>query len=105
MDPQAAKLLGAASPTTEQAEKLSAAAVTLGVMELRELLPVARRLKPSSAEGFARALTRNPALAGIQESVLRTHFQGQPHRISRSKSKPTLACKDGGKLLLESATS
>lgn len=78
---QAAKLLGAASPTPEQAEKLSAAALTLGVMELRELLPVARRLKPSSAEGFARALTRNPALAGIQESVLRTHFQGQPPEV------------------------
>jgi len=87
---QAARFLGTSTPTPTQAAELSRALAGLGTMELRELLAVTRRLPAAAVTDFARALATQPALAGLQESVLRTHFQPHPPEAFELHLRPAL---------------
>lgn len=87
---QAARFLGASSPTAAQAAELTRALAGLGALELRELVAVTRRLPATAVTDFARALAAQPALAGLQESVLRTHFQPHPAEAFELHLRPAL---------------
>ncbi len=87
---QAARFLGASTPTVSQAAELTRGLGGLGVMELREIIGVIRRLPAAAAPDFAAALATHPALAGLQESLLRTHFQPHPPEAFEAKLLPAL---------------
>ena len=91
---QAARMIGAGTPSAAQTGKLAEAMAVVGSLELRELSPLFRRLKPAEATVLAEALIRNPALGALQESVLRTHFHTQPPALFEKTVLPALRKAD-----------
>ena len=91
---QAARMIGAGTPSAAQTGKLAEAMAVVGSLELRELSPLFRRLKPAEATVLAEALIRNPALGALQESVLRTHFQTLPPALFEKTVLPALRKAD-----------
>lgn len=76
---QAAVMLRGAKLTPAQVATLAPVFARLGPIELRELLPLVRRVPvadAANARAIAVALAANPSLITLQESVYRTEFSG-----------------------------
>jgi mono/diheme cytochrome c family protein len=79
---QAAGMLSSASLDKEQTAALAPAFAHAGPVELKELLPLVRRLNDTeSARVIVAELPKNPALISQQESSYRTAFSNQPPEL------------------------
>jgi putative heme-binding domain-containing protein len=85
---KAASMLAAFTPEAAQVDKLADAVSNVGPIELRELVPLGRRIKPASAGRFAGALAKNPAIISIQESVFRTAFSAHAPEVLEKELLP-----------------
>ncbi len=89
---QAATMLAKAPLTPEQLTSLTPALSSVGPIELKELLALARKSKDlASFRALATALAANPALISQQESVYRTTFSAAPPEIFETLIHPAYA--------------
>lgn len=89
---QAATMLAKAPLTPEQMTTLTPALSSVGPIELKELLALARKSKDlASFRALATALAANPALISQQESVYRTTFSAAPPEIFETLIHPAYA--------------
>lgn len=89
---QAATMLAKAPLTPEQMTTLTPALSSVGPIELKELLALARKSKDlASFRALATALAANPALISQQESVYRTTFSTAPPEIFETLIHPAYA--------------
>jgi len=79
---QAATMLAAAPLQAAQMQSLAHALATVGPVEIKELLSLARKTKDADlARAMAIELAKNPALISQQESLYRTAFSSHPPEI------------------------
>ncbi|GEP43261.1 PVC-type heme-binding CxxCH protein [Brevifollis gellanilyticus] len=79
---QAAGMIAAAPMTKEQVTELAPLFATLGPVELKTLLPLARKTKDAElGRTLASEIAKNPTIASQQESLYRTAFSDQPPEI------------------------
>jgi putative membrane-bound dehydrogenase-like protein len=86
---QAATMLAKAPLSADQLTTLTPALSTVGPVELKELLALARKTKDhASLRALASALAQNPALISQQESLYRTTFSAAPPEIFETLIHP-----------------
>ncbi|MCW0219534.1 MAG: c-type cytochrome [Prosthecobacter sp.] len=79
---QAATMLATVPLKSEQVRELAPALATVGPVEMKELIILARKTKDAEiARVLAVELAKNPALISQQESLYRTAFSSQPPEI------------------------
>ncbi len=88
---QATTMLASAPLAADQQRLVAPLFATVGPVELKELLPLIRRVKDAEiARLMATELARNPSLISQQESLYRTLFSAQPPEVFESLLLPAL---------------
>jgi putative membrane-bound dehydrogenase-like protein len=86
---QAATMLAKAPLSPEQVTTVTPSLSSIGPVELKELLSLARKTKdPAQLRALATALASNPALISQQESIYRTTFSAAPPEIFETLIHP-----------------
>ncbi|RFC45276.1 MAG: Glucose/arabinose dehydrogenase, beta-propeller fold [Verrucomicrobia bacterium] len=94
---QAATMLGQGGLGAEQLGLLVPLFASVGPIELRELLPLARTVRdPGIARAMAVELAKNPVLGAQQESVYRTIFSAQSPELIEGIILPALRSVEAG---------
>ena len=88
---QAATMLAAAPAQKEEQLALAPVFATVGPIELKELMAVARKSRDVDvARAIAAEIAKNPAIGSQQESIYRTTFNAQPPEIFETVLLPAI---------------
>lgn len=74
----ATRFLARSRLSKEQMRSLASALPAAGPIELRTLLPLARKTDPATGRVWAESLVQSPAVGSIEESVIRSAFSSVP---------------------------